>query len=139
MGFGVWVGVTALALADPGRAPRATVALTWLALAVGIGTGFTRMEYGTPFPRGLRLLDWDVPRIFFGREYLYTLTAKQALILAGLAVTAWLTREPWRADPLNTGRRRLRTLLLANLALALAIAGAAAVLGLLHAIVLHFS
>jgi len=139
LGFGLWVGVTALALTDPGRAPRATVTLTWLALAVGIGTGFTKMEYGTPFPRGLRLLDWDVPRIFFGREYLYMLTTKHALIITAIGVTAGLTREAWRAAPPNTSRRWLRTLLLVNLVLAVAIAGAAAVLDLLHGIVLHFS
>lgn len=135
LGFGLWVGATTLALANPGVSPRVTVALTWLALALGIGTGFNKMEYGTPFPRGLRLFDWSVPRIFFGREYLYTLAAKHALILAALAVTAALTREVWRAAP---GPRRVRSLLLANVALALAIAAAAAVLGLLHAIVLHF-
>lgn len=138
LGFGLWVGATTLALANPGVSPRVTVALTWLALAIGIGTGFNKMEYGTPFPRGLTLFKWGVPRIFFGREYLYTLTMKHALIVTALGVTAWLTREAWRADPPNASRRRLRVLLLLNLVLALAIAGAAAVLGLLHAIVLHF-
>lgn len=99
LGFGLWVGVTALALANPGVSPRVAVALTWLALALGIGTGFNKMEYGTPFPRGLRLFDWDVPRIFFGREYLYTLSTKHALIVTALGMTAWLTREARRGAP----------------------------------------
>ncbi len=139
LGFGLWLGITALALARRDPAPRATVRLTWLALAIGVATGFNKMEYGTPFPRGLRLLDWDVPRIFFGREYLYTLTAKHLLIVAAFAVTAWMTRLVWRAEPSAAGGRRFRQLLLVNLLLALAIGGAAAILGLLHAIVLHFA
>jgi len=32
-----------------------------------------------PFRRGLRLFDWRVPRIFFGKESRYTLTLKHAL------------------------------------------------------------
>ncbi len=139
LGFGLWLGVTALALLRPQLAPRATVSLTWLALAIGIATGFNKMEYGTPFPRGLRLFDWQVPRIFFGKEYLYTLTAKHALILAAVAVTGVMTREAWRRNLEAASARRLRLLLLGNLLLALGIAGAAAVLGFLHAIVLHFA
>jgi hypothetical protein len=138
LGFGLWLGVTALGLAQPQLAPRAIVLLTWLALAIGIGTGFTKMEYGTPFPRGLHLFTWDVPRIFFGREYVYTLTAKHVLILAAIGVTAILTRDAWGRDPRPVGDRRVRVLLVANLVIALAIGGAAAILGLLHAIVLHF-
>lgn len=137
-GFGVWLGTTALALLSPRLPPRATVALTWLALAVGIGTGFNKMEYGTPFPRGLSLLRLEVPRIFFAREYISTLTAKHVLILGGILVTAVMTREAWRRDPEAPAGRRFRRLLLANLAIVLAVGAAAAVMGLLHAIVLHF-
>ncbi len=139
LGFGLWIGVTALALSSPRLSLRTTVALTWLALAVGIGTGFNKMEYGTPFPWGLRPFDWQVPRIFFGKEYLYTLTVKHGLILAAVAVTGVMTREAWRRNPEPASPRPLRLLLLGNLLLALGIAAAAAVLGLLHAIVLHFA
>lgn len=133
LGFGLWFGVTALALATP-VSPRATVGLTWLALAAGVGTGFNKMEYGTPFPRGLRLFHWDAPPIFFGQAYLETLTVKHALILAAVAVTAVMTRHAWQADDGGLVRRFRRLLLLV-----LAIGGAAAVLGFLHAIVLHFA
>jgi hypothetical protein len=83
-------------------------------------------------------LRWDVPPIFFGREYLVTLTVKHALILAWLIVTALMTRLAWRGSDPGT-MRRFRGLVLANLLIVLAIGAAAAVLGLLHAIVQHFA
>lgn len=139
VGFGLWLGVTTLALVTPRLSPRGTVVLTWLALAIGVGTGFNKMEYGTPFARGLSLFNWEVPRIFFGKEYLYTLTAKHLLILGAVLVTALLTRQAWRRNPNRSSVRIARQLLLANLLIALGVGGAAAVLGLLHAIVLHFA
>jgi hypothetical protein len=139
LGFGLWIGVTALALVQPRFSPQATVLLTWLALAMGIGTGFSKMQYGTPFPRGLRVFDWQVPRIFFGKEYLYTLTVKHALILTAVVVTGVMTREAWRRSSAPASSRRVRVLLLGNLLLVLGVALAAAILGLLHAIVLHFA
>lgn len=139
LGFGLWLGVTALALFTPQLPPRSTVVLTWLALVIGVGTGFNKMEHGTPFARGLSLFNWEVPRIFFGREYIYTLAAKHLLILGAVIVTALLTRQAWHRNPDWMGGRISRRLLLANLLIALAIGGAAAVLGLLHAIVLHFA
>jgi hypothetical protein len=135
LGFGLWLGVTALALFTPRLPLRSTVVLTWLALAIGVGTGFNKMEYGTPFARGLSLFNWEVPRIFFGKEYVYTLAAKHGLILGAVVVTTLLTRQAWDGNP----TRLSRPLLLVNLLIALAIGGAAAVLGLLHAIVLHFA
>jgi len=139
LGFGLWLGVTTLALVQPRVSPRAVVLLTWLALAIGIGTGFNKMQYGTPFPRGLRVFDWQVPRIFFGKEYLYTLTVKHALILTAVVVTGVMTREAWRPSSAPGSSRRVRLLLLGNLVLVLGVAVAAAILGLLHAIVLHFA
>ncbi len=138
MGFGVWLGTTALALLSPRLPPLAIVVLTWLALAVGVATGFTKMEHGTPFPRGLSLLQWEVPRIFFAREYVFTLAAKHILILVAVFVTAAMTREAWRRHPEAPPGRLFRRLLLVNLVMVLAVGGAAAVMGLLHAIVLHF-
>ncbi len=139
LGFGLWLGVTVLALLTPQVSPRATVALTWVALAVGVSTGFNKMEYGTPFPRGLSLFHWDVPRIFFGREYVYTLAVKHALVVAALVVTGIMTHLAWRRDPAEASGRRFRPLLLVNLLIVLAMGGAAAILGLLHAIALHFA
>lgn len=139
VGFGLWLGVTALALVAPRLPPRHTVVFTWLALVIGIGTGFSKMEYGTPFAKGLSLFWWEIPRIFFGREYIYTLAAKHVLILGGIVVTALMTRQAWRRNPDEVPGRIFRWLLLANLLIVLAIGGAAAVLGLLHAIVLHFA
>ncbi|MGH7357680.1 MAG: hypothetical protein ACREJR_02580 [Candidatus Rokuibacteriota bacterium] len=110
--------------------------LTWLALTIGIGTGFNKMQDGTPFPRGLKLFDWQVPHILFGKEYLYTLTVKYALILTAVVVTAVMTREAWRPNSPSASSRRVRLLQLGNL-LVLGVALAAAILGLLHAIVLH--
>lgn len=133
VGFGLWLGVTALAFFTPRPSARLTVALTWLALLVGVATGFNKLEYGTPFARGLTLFLWDVPRVFFGREYAYTLAAKHLLILGAAVVTALLTRQAWTAGRVS------RPLLLVNLLIVLAIGGLAAVLGFLHAIVLHFS
>lgn len=137
LGFGLWLGVTVLALFTPRLSLRGTVVLTWVALVIGVGTGFNKMEYGTPFARGLSLFNWEVPRIFFGKEYIYTLTAKHLLIVGAFVVTAVLTRQTWRGNPSRTAISR--TLLLVNLLIALAIGGAAAMLELLHAIVLHFA
>jgi len=138
VGFGLWVGVTALALLTPRLSLRSAMTLTWVALVTGVGTGFNKMEYGTPFARGLSLFSWEVPRIFFGQEYIYTLTAKHLLILGAFVVTGFLTRQAWHGNPNGAGLRTARWLLLVNLLIALAIGAAAAVLGLLHAIVLHF-
>jgi len=139
LGFGLWLGVTALALFTPRFPLRSTVVLTWLALGIGVGTGLNKMEYGTPFARGLSLFNWEVPRIFFGKEYVYTLAAKHLLILGAVLTTVLLTRQAWHRNPERAAGRISRGLLLLNLLLALGVGGAAAVLGLLHAIVLHFA
>lgn len=139
IGFGLWLGVTALAVLAPQLSPRTTVTLTWLALIMGVGTGFSKMEYGTPFARGLSLFSWELPRVFFAREYVYTLAAKHVLILGGVLVTALLTCQAWRRSAGGSPGRLSRGLLLVNLLIGLAVGGAAAVLGLFHAIVLHFA
>jgi len=59
-------------------------------------------------------------------------------MIAAMAITLVLTVQDWRAKP-GPGVRLWRALLGVNLLLALAIAGAAAVLGLDHAIVLQFA
>lgn len=136
-GFGLWLGATAGALFAKRPSLKAAVVLTWVALALAGGTGFYKLEVGTPFARGLSFGWPEIPRVFFGREYVYTLALKHGLIVAAIAVTGVLTWHAWR--PSERPERRVRALLAANLALALAIAACAAVLGMLHAIVLHFS
>ncbi|MGH8060358.1 MAG: hypothetical protein ACREOH_24490, partial [Candidatus Entotheonellia bacterium] len=76
--------------------------------------------------------------IYFAREYVYTLVVKHLLLVGAIGVTAALSVHVWRSKP---GERStlFRALLVANLALALAIGAAAAILGFYHAIVLHFS
>ncbi len=78
------------------------------------------------------------PRSYFGREYLVTLTVKHALIVAGMVATAAMTRLAWRANGAGAAPR-FRLLVLVNLFIVLAIGAAAAILGFLHAIVLHFA
>ena len=135
-GFGLWLGATVVGLLGHGTNLRSVAALTWIGLALDGTTGLYKMDVGTPFPGGLSLGRWDIPRIFFGREYVSTLVVKHVLAVVAVAVTSLLTWRAWRHPD---GRTTSRALLAINLALALIIAGCVTVLGLLHAIVLHFS
>jgi hypothetical protein len=135
-GFGLWLGATVIGLFTPQTNLRAVATVTWIAFILTATTGLYKMQVGTPFPYGLTLGRWDVPRIFFGREYVNTLVLKHILMLIAIAVTAVLTWRVWRHP---TCPNASRPLLATNLALALGIAGCVAVLNLLHAIVLHFS
>jgi hypothetical protein len=139
LGFGLWLGATLFGLVSPDRARWGVVLGTWAAFAVEAVTGVYKMQYSTPFATPLQLFGLSgIPRIFFAQEYVYTLVVKHGLMLAGIGLTVALTVHAWRTKP--GGRIRVfRGLLAVNLILALAIAGAAAVLGLYHAIVLHFA
>jgi hypothetical protein len=138
-GFALWLAATAVGLVEPGRRRGLVLAATWAAFAIEGGTGLYKMEYGTPFATPLQLFRWDrVPRVFFADDYVTTLAIKHALMVAAMAVTTILTVHAWRTKP-GAGIRLWRALLGVNGLLSLAIAGAAAVLGMYHAIVLHFS
>ena len=135
-GFGLWLGATVVGLLASGSSLRSIVVVTWIALALDAATGLYKLQVGTPFPRGLALGRWDIPSIFFGREYVSTLLIKHVLTVAAVVVTALLT---WRVWQHRHGDRVSRWLLSINLALVLVIAACVTVLNLLHAIVLHFS
>ena len=135
-GFGLWLGATVMALFGPETNLRAVVVVTWIALVLAATTGLYKLQVGTPFPNGLTLGRWDIPRIFFGREYVTTLVVKHILTAVAIAVTGVLTWRAWRRPD---ARKTSRRLLAANLTLAVLIAGCVTVLNLLHAIVLHFS
>ena len=135
-GFGLWLGATVIVLVSPDTNLRIVTAVTWIALILAEATGLYKLQVGTPFPNGLTLGRWDIPRIFFGREYVTTLVVKHALTAVAIVVTAVLTWLAWRRPHAREVSRRL---LAANLALAVLIAGCVTVLSLLHAIVLHFS
>jgi hypothetical protein len=139
VGFGMWLAASALGLAVREGPRWPVLLLTWTAFAVEGGTGLYKMEYSTPFAGGLQLFGLDhIPPIFFAREYVYTLVVKHLLLVGAIGVTLTLSIHVWRSNP---GERStlFRALLGANLALALAIGAAAAILGFYHAIVLHFS
>jgi len=102
-------------------------------------TGLYKMEYSTPFATPLRLFDLGrVPPIFFAQEYVFTLVVKHILMVTAMATTLAMTVHAWRTKP-GHGVRVWRALLGINGLLALAIGAAAAILGLYHAVVLHFS
>ncbi|MGH7363325.1 MAG: hypothetical protein ACREKA_06235 [Candidatus Methylomirabilales bacterium] len=139
VGFGMWLAASVLGLAGREGPRWPVLLLTWTAFAVEGVTGLYKMEYSTPFASGLPLLRLDrIPPIYFAREYVYTLVVKHLLLVGAIGVTAALSVHVWRSKP---GERStlFRALLVANLALALAIGAAAAILGFYHAIVLHFS
>jgi hypothetical protein len=138
-GFGLWLLATGVGLLNPTERRPFVLVATWAAFLIEGVTGLYKMEYSTPFAEGLQLFNvTGVPRVFFAREYVYTLVAKHALMGIAMGVTLALTIHIWRTKP---GDRVsvYRRLLGANFVTALAIAAAAAVLGLYHAIVLHFS
>src|SRR3989442_1597400 len=81
-GFGLWLGATVVGLLKPGPHLRSVAAVTWIALMLDATTGLYKMQSGTPFPNGLTLGSWDIPRIFFGREYVSTLLVKHVLTVA---------------------------------------------------------
>ncbi|MGH7320705.1 MAG: FixH family protein, partial [Candidatus Rokuibacteriota bacterium] len=138
-GFALWLLATGVGLLEPTRRRGLVVAGTWLAFAVEGATGLYKMEFSTPFATPLRLFRLDqIPRVFFAEDYVGTLVVKHGLMAVAVAITLALTVHAWWTKP-GAGVRVWRALLGLNLLLALAIAAAAAVLGLYHAIVLHFS
>jgi hypothetical protein len=138
-GFALWLVATGVGLLEPARRRGFVLTATWVAFVVEGATGLYKMEFSTPFATPLQLFRWDrVPRIFFAEEYVSTLVVKHGLMVVAMGITLALTVHAWRTKP-GAGVRLWRALLGVNLLLALAIAGAAAVLGLYHAVVLHFS
>lgn len=112
---------------------------TWAGFVIEGVTGLYKMEYSTPFAEGLQLFSLTrIPKVFFAREYVYTLVVKHVLMVMAMAVTLALTIHLWRT---KAGDRVqiYRSLLSVNLVIALAIAAAAAALAMYHAIVIHFS
>ncbi len=138
-GFGLWLLAIGVGLLNPtDRRPFVLIA-TWAAFLVEGITGLYKMEYSTPFAEGLQLFSLTrIPKVFFAREYVYTLAVKHALMVMAMLVTLVLTIHVWRTKP---GERVYvyRGMLGVNLAIALAIAAAAAILDMYHAIVLHYS
>jgi len=138
-GFALWVAATVVGLLDPTGHRRLVLAGTWAAFAIEWMTGLYKMEYSTPFATPLRLFDLGrVPPIFFAQEYVFTLVVKHILMVTAMATTLAMTVHAWRTKP-GHGVRVWRALLGINGLLALAIGAAAAILGLYHAVVLHFS
>jgi len=139
VGFGMWLAACALGLGLGESRRWPVLLLTWTAFAVEGGTGLYKMQYSTPFAGGLQLFALDrIPPIFFAREYVYTLLVKHLLLVVAVGVTAVLSIHVLRTSPRGSSTL-YRALLVANLALALAIGAAAAILTFYHAIVLHFS
>jgi len=138
-GFALWLAATAVGLLDPTGHRRLVLAGTWAAFAIEWMTGLYKMEFSTPFATPLRLFRLDqLPRVFFADDYAATLVVKHVLMVTAMAVTLALSFHAWRTKP-GQGVVLWRALLGVNALLALAIGGAAAVLGFYHAIVLHFS
>ena len=138
-GFALWLLATGLGLADPAKRRGFVLVATWAAFAIEWMTGLYKMEYSTPFATPLRLFDLGrVPPIFFAQEYVFTLVVKHILMVTAMATTLAMTVHAWRTKP-GHGVRVWRALLGINGLLALAIGAAAAILGLYHAVVLHFS
>jgi len=138
-GFALWLMATGVGLLEPTRHRRVVLVATWVAFATEGITGLYKMEYSTPFAAPLRLFNLErLPRVFFAEDYASTLIVKHVLIITAMAVTLALSLHAWRTKP-GQGVALWRGLLGVNALLALAIGGAAAVLGFYHAIVLHFS
>ena len=138
-GFGLWLLATGVGLLNPTDRRLFVMIATWAGFVIEGVTGLYKMEYSTPFAEGLELFSLTrIPKVFFAREYVYTLVVKHALMVIAMGVTLALGIHVWRTEP---GERVYvyRVMLGVNLVIALAIAAAAAVLGVYHAIVLHFS
>jgi len=138
-GFGLWLLATGVGLLNPTDRRLFVVIATWAGFVIEGVTGLYKMEYSTPFAEGLQLFSLTrIPKVFFAREYVYTLAVKHALMVMAMLVTLALTIHVWRTKP---GERVYvyRVMLGVNLAIALTIVAAAAVLGTYHAIVIHFS
>ncbi len=138
-GFALWLAATGVGLLAPTSSRAGVLVTTWLAFVIEAVTGLYKMEYSTPFAGGLQLFSlWGIPRVFFAGTYVRTLFVKHVLMVMAMAVSLALTVHAWQTKP-GEGVGVWRVLLGVNALLALAIAGAAAVLGYYHAIVLHFS
>jgi hypothetical protein len=99
-GFALWLLATSLGLLDPTRRRRFVLIGTWTAFVIEGATGLYKMEYGTPFARGLQLFNLgQIPRVFFADDYARTLFAKHVLMVMAMAVTLILTLHAWRTRP----------------------------------------
>jgi hypothetical protein len=135
LGFGLWLGATAVATAHPTVPPKRFLGYSWLWLGVQLLSGVVQMAVATPFASPPYLWNLEVlHHVRFGWTYTMLMTSKHGLALGIVGVTGLLTLQ-YRA----VGRRgdkakeaTNRWLHATNLAMGLAIAWLMIMLLLVH-------
>lgn len=135
LGFGLWLGATAVATAHPTVPLKRFLEYSWLWLGVQLLSGVVQMAVATPFASPPYLWNLEVlHHVPFGWTYTMLMTSKHGLALGMVGVTGLLTLR-YRA----VGRRGAkaqeatnRWLHATNLAMGLAIAWLMIMLLLVH-------
>ena len=92
LGFGLWLGGTALFLTLGSTNYRRFIIFTWILLAVQVLTGLYHMGFSTPFATAPYLFNLEELSNFrFGRTYTLLMGMKQALVVLALTTTAGMT------------------------------------------------
>lgn len=92
LGFGLWLGGTAVVLSFGGVAPGQYLIYTWIVLSIQLLSGIANMSRWTPFY--LPPYPWNLDALSnlrFGRTYTIFMAVKQTLVLAVLTVTGAMT------------------------------------------------
>ncbi len=134
MGFGLWLGGTAVALCFGGVPPGRFLAYTWAALGTQILSGLASMGNWTPFYLPPYIWNLDaLSSLRFGRAYALFLAVKHVLVFAALVLTGATTVRYWRvARQQRSDDFSLRPFLVASFLLGLTIAYIMIIVLLIH-------
>lgn len=142
LGFALWFGAVLMLRFGPVMDVRVPLILLWGGLILAHGTALDKMWYSTPpFRETPYIWNYDrVGRVPFAGQYTVILFAKQMLAVTAVILAVPLTRRLLRAArAVDKPRERgINGLILAQVALALGVAGLAVTLDMLHKIVDHF-
>lgn len=142
LGFALWFGAALWLRFGPVLDVRVPLILLWGGLILAHGTALDKMWYSTP-PFHETPYIWNygsLAQVPFAKQYTRILFAKQLLAVTAVILALPLTRRLLRATG-NGEKVRDRwpgRLILAQVALALGVAGLAVTLDMLHKVVDHF-
>lgn len=142
LGFALWLGAALWLRSAPFPDVRTPLAVLWGGLILAHGTALDKMWYSTPpFHETPYIWNYGGLRgVPFAGQYTWVLFGKQILAVTAGLLAVPMTRRLLRAtrsDEKGLGHGT-RVLILAQVALALGVAGLAVTLGMLHKVVDHF-
>ncbi|MGH7827356.1 MAG: hypothetical protein ACREQ7_19530 [Candidatus Binatia bacterium] len=133
LGFGLWLGGTAMAAVFGSVSPKRFLQYSWTAITIQILSGIANMERWTPFY--LSPYFWNstaLAHIRFGASYTVFMTMKHILVLAVIALIASQTYQHLKASRKAQDFVSFRPYLVIETILGLAIAYIMIIVLLLH-------